>query len=60
MKMFNMLGYIWMILVGAVCGLFAFLTLLETGAPAMGIVLFGSGACFIGGWILVAGELKNA
>jgi len=58
--MLNMIGYIWMVLVGAVCGLFAFMTLLQTGAPAMGIALFGCGACFTGGWILIAKELSDA
>jgi len=58
--MLNMIGYIWMIVVGAVCGMFAFITLLETGAPIMGIALFGCGACFTGGWALIAKEFDNA
>lgn len=57
--MFNMIGYIWMVVVGAVCGLFAFITLLQTGAPIMGIALFGCGASFTGGWVLIAHELSE-
>ena len=58
--MLNIMGYVYMILSGAVAGLMAFLKLLETGAPILGIALFGCGACFVGGWLLLAKELDDA
>jgi len=58
--MLNVVGYIWMIVVGAMCGTFAFFELLKTGAPILGLVLFGCGALFVGGWALLAMEFDNA
>jgi len=53
------LGLILMITASAMCSLLAFMELMLTGAPLMGIVLFGCGACFVGGWILLAQELLD-
>ena len=58
--MLNVVGYIWMIVVGAMCGTFAFIELLKTGAPILGLVLFGCGVMFMGGWALLAKELSDA
>ena len=57
--MLNISGYIFMIVIGALCGMMAFINLLQTGAPIMGIILFGCGAMFVGGWTLIAVELEN-
>jgi|TARA_R100001015_G_C4561599_1_gene121354 hypothetical protein len=57
--MIRIMGYFWMTFTSAMCGGFAFYNLLQTGAPLMGLVLFASGAMFVGGWILIAEELEN-
>lgn len=48
------MGLMFMIVSGAVCGTFAFIELHLTGAPLMGYVIAGSVACFVGGWIEIA------
>lgn len=55
--MISIIGYIFIILVSVVCGMLAFINLLETGAPIMGLVLFGCGALFVGGWAFIAVEM---
>jgi len=47
-------GLLFMIVSGAVCGLFAVLQLHITGAPFWGYAIAGSVACFVGGWIEIA------
>ena len=49
-----MMALMFMIASGAVCGMFGFIQLHETGAPIMGYVIAGSVACFVGGWIEIA------
>ena len=58
--MLNMFGCVAMVVVGAVLGLMAFIDLMRTGAPLYGIVLFGCGALFVGGWALIAKELSDS
>lgn len=48
------MALMFMIASGAVCGMFGFIQLHETGAPIMGYVIAGSVACFVGGWIEIA------
>lgn len=47
-------GLMFMIFAGALCGLVGFIELHITGAPIMGYVIAGSVACFVGGWIELA------
>tara|TARA_R100001460_G_scaffold87498_1_gene128918 strand:- start:69 stop:248 length:180 start_codon:yes stop_codon:yes gene_type:complete len=47
-------GLMFMIFTGAICGLFGFIQLHETGAPFWGYAIAGSVACFIGGWAEIA------
>ena len=58
--MLNMFCYVSMVVVAAVIGLMAFIDLMRTGAPMYGIVLFGCGALFVGGWALIAKEFEDA
>ena len=48
------MGLLFMVFVGALCGAIAFVELHITGAPIMGYVIAGSVACFVGGWIELA------
>ena len=48
-----------MIFTGAICGLFGFIQLHETGAPFWGYAIAGSVACFIGGWAEIARIFSN-
>lgn len=48
------ISLMFMIVSGAVCGMFAFIELHLTGAPLMGYVIAGSVACFVGGWVEIA------
>lgn len=57
--MLNISGYIFMIVIGALCGMMAFINLLQTGAPIMGVVMFGCGAMLVGGWALLCEEYNN-
>jgi len=45
------MGLMFMIATGAICGMFAFIELHLTGAPIMGYAIAGSVACFVGGWM---------
>ena len=42
-------GLMFMIFAGALCGLVGFIELHITGAPIMGYVIAGIVACFVGG-----------
>lgn len=53
------IGLLFMVFVGALCGAIAFVELHITGAPIMGYVIAGSVACFVGGWIELARLLDN-
>ena len=53
------MGLLFMVFVGALCGAIAFVELHITGAPIMGYVIAGSVACFVGGWIELARILDN-
>jgi hypothetical protein len=52
-------GLMFMIFTGAICGLFGFIQLHETGAPFWGYAIAGSVACFIGGWAEIARIFSN-
>lgn len=52
-------GLMFMIISGAVCGLFGFIQLHETGAPFWGYAIAGSVACFVGGWVILAEQLSE-
>lgn len=47
------------VMVSAICGIFAYMDLATNGTPLMGIVLFGCGAVFVGGWVVIAQELSS-
>ena len=53
------MGLMFMIISGAVCGLFGFIQLHETGAPFWGYAIAGSVACFVGGWVILAEQLSE-
>ncbi len=53
------MGLMFMIVSGAVCGLFGFIQLHETGAPFWGYAIAGSVACFVGGWVILAEQLSE-
>ena len=55
----NILACMCIVVGSAVVSTFAFINLLTYGTPMMGIILFGCGACFVGGWIAIAMELDN-
>ena len=57
--MFNILSYFFLVVMGAVVGIFAFIALMESGAPIHGLALFGCGALFTGGWFGLAMELTD-
>ena len=48
------MGLLFMIFVGALCGLVGVIELHITGASIMGYVIAGSVACFVGGWVELA------
>ncbi len=53
------MGLMFMIISGAICGLFGFIQLHETGAPFWGYAIAGSVACFVGGWVILAEQLSE-
>ena len=53
------MGLMFMIVSGAVCGLFGFIQLHLTGAPIWGYAIAGSVACFVGGWVILAEQLSE-
>lgn len=50
---------VFMIMSSAIVSTFAFIDLMMYGTPMMGIILFGCGACFVGGWIELARKLSQ-
>ena len=52
-------GLMFMIFAGALCGLVGFIELHIRGAPIMGYVIAGSVACFVGGWAELARVLGD-
>ena len=55
----NIFACMFMIVCSAIVSTFAFIDLLTYGTPMLGVILFGCGACFVGGWIAIAVELDN-
>lgn len=53
------MGLMFMIISGAICGLFGFIQLHLTGAPIWGYAIAGSVSCFVGGWIILAEQLSE-
>jgi hypothetical protein len=55
----NIFACMFMIVCSAIVSTFAFIDLFTYGTPMMGVILFGCGACFVGGWVAIAVELDN-
>ena len=58
--MFSIMAHIFAMMASAVTGFFAFIKLMETGAPIMGLVLFACGICFAGAWVCIAHAFEDA